>query len=78
MELDSAQENHVVHPEVRAYIYSLVTAVRHYPFVEILAFRSPVNDLCIFSSLVVLASVRLANMFWETMRWRSCAISENG
>ncbi|KAI5301784.1 Topoisomerase 1-associated factor 1, partial [Ascosphaera pollenicola] len=27
MEYDSVQENHVVHPEVRAYIYSLVTAL---------------------------------------------------
>lgn len=74
MDVDAApvgQIVQVVDPEVRAYVYSLVTAVSD------LYSSVTVVQLTVHSSVV--SMVRMPqNIAWETMRWLVYAISRNG
>lgn len=74
MDVDVApvgQTVQVVDPEVRAYVYSLVTAVGDV-YSSVTVFQLTVHSL-------VVSMVRMPqNIAWETMLWLVYAISRNG
>ena len=76
MEDDGAvfgQNVQVVDPDVRAYVYSLVTAVSCSN--ALWGGRDVANGPR--SSVVSTAKMRI-DMFWETMRWHAYEISSGG